>query len=103
MHARTLIITDPARSDLDDIYDHIAKDSPANAERFIKAIVTGLHLIARNGTTGAARDWISPGLRVHVHGNYCAYFRVDNGNLVVQRVVHSARDVNLIFVDPDRP
>jgi toxin ParE1/3/4 len=98
---RTLVITDPARADLDGIYDHIAADSPESAERFITRLIAQLHRIARIGVTGVARDGLRPGLRMHPFGRYCAYFRVTDDHLVIVRIVHSARDVDAISFESE--
>ena len=100
MQARTLVVTDPAKADLDSIYDYIAVNSPNAADRFVTAIVTDLHRLAAQGYTGLNRGWIRPNLRLHVYGNYCIYFRTDNGNFVVLRVVHGARDIDAIIFEP---
>lgn len=98
---RDLVITDPARKDLDDIYDYIAQDSPAAAETFVTGLVGSLYEMADLGLTGSPRDWVRPGLRLHVHGKYCAYFRVTDDDLVVIRVVHGARDVDALSFSED--
>ena len=99
---RTLIITEAAKADLDEIYDFIALDSEIAADRFVTDLVADLHRIALLGVTGAARDWIRPGLRLHVFGKYCAYFRADKHDLTVIRIVHGARDVDTIIFDPEK-
>lgn len=97
--SRGLIITDTAQADLDDIYDYIANDSPAAAERFVSSLLDGLHELAVLGLTGAPRDWVRPGIRLYVHGKYCAYFRADDEDLTVVRIVHGARDVTALSFD----
>jgi len=42
---------------------------------------------------GAARDHISPGLRVTFHGSYAIYYLPHPEELVIVRVLHGARDV----------
>ena len=34
---------------------------------------------------------------MHPIDKYCVYFRADDANLVVVRILHSARDVDAIF------
>ncbi len=102
IQSRTLVFTDPARDDLDSIYDFIANDSPTDAERFVKRLVAELARLAKRGVTGAPRDKIRPGLRSHPYGRYCAYFRVNDQHLVVVRIIHSARDIDAkAFDTPD--
>lgn len=63
-------------------------------------LVADLHHIAEIGVTGVARDWVRPGLRLHVFGKYCAYFRYNDRELIVLRIVHGARDVDAILFEP---
>jgi plasmid stabilization system protein ParE len=45
------------------------------------------------GHSGSPRNNISPGLRLAVHGRYNIYFRVTSTEVIIVRVLHSARDV----------
>jgi toxin ParE1/3/4 len=63
-------------------------------------MIEDLARIADLGVTGVARDWIRPGLRLHIYGKYCAYFRTDDECLTVLRIVHGARDLDTIIFDP---
>lgn len=60
-----------------------------------------LYRVATLGYAGVARDWIRPGLRLHIYGNYCAYFCVTDTHFNVLRIVHGARDIDAIIVEPD--
>ena len=62
-----------------------------------------LHRVASIGYTGVARGWIRPGLRLHVYGNYCAYFRHDDKTFNVLRIVHGSRDIDAIIFDSGTP
>ena len=99
MARRILVVTQPAQNDLDEIYDYVAHDSPQSAERFVERLLASLAKVARTGSSGVPRDVIRPGLRLHVHGNYCCYFRIIENRLVVLRIVSSARDVGRIAFD----
>ena len=59
-----------------------------------------MHRIARTGVSGVARDWLRPGLRMHPYEKYCVYFRVTDRELVVIRIIHSARDIDAIIFEP---
>ena len=98
---RELIVTDTARADLDGIYDYIAADSPDSAARLITRLDTAMHKAARSGTTGVPRDWVRPGLRALIVGNYLIYFRLADNALTVIRVVHSAQDIGAMSFDAD--
>lgn len=96
--ARSLIISNTAKADLDGIYDRIAADDPDAAAQYILRLDTYLHKIARIGRTGVPRDWLSPGLRAHIFGAYAIYFRVTGNDLTVVRTIHGARDIDTIIV-----
>jgi toxin ParE1/3/4 len=42
---------------------------------------------------GAPRDILAPGLRAAFQGRYAVYYRADEREVVVVRVLHGARDV----------
>ena len=52
-----------------------------------------LQWIADTGFNGAARGWVSLGLRLDVYKDRCIYFRIDAGTVTILRVVHGAMDV----------
>ena len=101
IQSRQLILTDPARADLDDIYDQLATRGTPIAERFVNGLLTDLRQCADNGHIGAPRDTIRPGLRVRVHGKFCAYFRYDDRHWIVLRIVRGARDIGGLTFDDD--
>jgi toxin ParE1/3/4 len=43
--------------------------------------------------SGNARDQLAPDLRVTFHGRYAIYYTPRKSELVIVRVIHSARDV----------
>lgn len=100
MTPRILVMTASAEADLDEIYDFILADNAVAADRFVTALVADLHRVAHLGYTGVERGWIRPGLRLHIYGNYCAYFRVDEHHFNVVRIVHGARDIDAIIFEP---
>lgn len=57
--------------------------------------------IADLGHSGVSREWIRPGLRMHVLGSYCIYFRLTGRETHIVRVLHSARDIDIIVFDGD--
>ena len=102
MRQRRLVISEPARNDLDDIYDFISGDNPDAADRFVTGVLNDLHSMAVAGHIGAPRDWISPGLRLHVHGRFSAYCRFDDTTLTLVRFLRGAQDIGAItFVSDD--
>jgi toxin ParE1/3/4 len=43
--------------------------------------------------SGATRDVLAPGLRAAFQGRHVIYYRADEGEVVIVRVLHGARDV----------
>jgi toxin ParE1/3/4 len=97
--SRKLIVSDAAKTDLDGIFDFIAVDSPDAAGRVISGLVASMLKIARTGSTGVPRDWVSPGLRAHIYKKYAIYFRVTPDALTVIRVLHGSRDIDSAIFD----
>lgn len=69
-----------AERDLIDIGDFIARDSPANAVRFIARLEEFCELLVSQPLAGRVRDEVSPGLRSLPYGRYVIFYRViDDG------------------------
>lgn len=99
---KVLVVTSAARADIDNVLNHIAKEAGDEvALGFADTIDRELSRLAYVGHSGASREWISPGLRLHVIGNYCVYFRVVANETRIVRVVHGHMDVNAIVFDPN--
>jgi toxin ParE1/3/4 len=97
---KQLQITDTARADIREIISYLASEaSPEIAEAFLRRLDAELITLAELGHSGVSREWISPGLRLHVIGNYCAYFRVTEDTTRIIRVLNGARDVDAIVFD----
>jgi toxin ParE1/3/4 len=86
-----------ARLDLDQIHDYIASDKPLAARQWIKRTADRFSWLAKNPRCGQSRNEILPGLRSFSHGNYIVYFRQEESNLEIVRVLHGARDIEGLF------
>ncbi len=62
------------------------------ATRFVDAIQANFDRLVDFPLSGAARDRLAPGLRAAFHGRYVAYFQSNEHELLIVRVLHSARD-----------
>ncbi|MGB0084807.1 MAG: type II toxin-antitoxin system RelE/ParE family toxin [Rhodomicrobiaceae bacterium] len=92
-----LQITDTARADIQEIIGYLASEAgTAVAETFLRRIDAELTTLAELGHSGVSREWISPGLRLHVIGNYCVYFRCTEDATRIIRLLNAARDINAI-------
>ena len=65
-----------SRQDLLDIGDHIAKDSRANARRFVGKLMEQCQRIGHAPLGYAGREDLAPGLRMAALGRYVIFFRV---------------------------
>ncbi len=86
-----VVFTEEAETDLEQIADAIAQDSPLRARSFVRELrdlcerltdaPTGYPLVPRYEHTG---------LRRRVHGNYLIFYRVDVNAIEVIHVLHGA-------------
>lgn len=94
---KQLHITDTARADIREIIGYLASEAGADvAETFLLRIDAELTTLAELGHSGVSREWINPGLRLLVIGNYGAYFRVTEHTTSIIRVLNGARDVDAV-------
>lgn len=95
---KALHVTAPARSDIDDALDYLAREASLRvALDFADEIGRELTRLADVGHSGVSREWLSPGLRMITVGRYCLYFRVTDTETRIIRVLHGARDVSHII------
>jgi len=81
-----------SRLDLLDIGDFIAKDSPANARRFVSKLIDQCKRIGRAPLGYVSREDLAPGLRMAALDRYVIFFRVLDGVVRIERVLHGARN-----------
>jgi toxin ParE1/3/4 len=94
---KRLVFTPAAREDLMTIGLFIAEDNPERAESFVAELETKARHLAEWPGSHPARDDISPGLRVAVHGRYLLLYRHLQDEVRIVRVVHGARDLPRLF------
>ena len=90
-----------SRQDLLDIGDYIAKDSRATARRFVGKPIDQCQRIARAPLGYASRGDLAPGLRMAALGHYVIFFRVLDGTVRIERVLHGARNLPMLFGEAD--
>jgi toxin ParE1/3/4 len=97
---KRLVISDTARGDIREVILYLADQAGIEvAERFLERIDAELITLAELGHSGVSREWVSPGLRMHVLGDYCIYFRVTDDETRIIRFLNGSRDVNVIVFD----
>ena len=86
-----------SRQDLLDIGDYIAKDSRANARRFVGKLMEQCQRVGKAPLAYTGREDLAPGLRMAPMGRYVIFFRVLGDVVRVERVLHGARDILAVF------
>lgn len=86
-----------SRQDLLDIGDYIAKDSRANARRFVVQLIDQCQRIGRASLGYVSREDLAPGLRMAALGHYVIFFRVIDGAVRIERVLHGARNLPAVL------
>ena len=86
-----------SRQDLLEIGDYIAKDSRANARRFVGKLMEQCKRIGNAPLGYASREDLAPSLRMAALGRYVVFFRVIDGTVRIERVLHSARNLPAVL------
>lgn len=84
-----------AESDLDDIWFYLVSETGNVdlADRVVDSIASRLFLIANYPRIGRPRDDIRTGLRSLTVGGYVVFYRIDNEDVVILRILHGKRDI----------
>lgn len=87
-----------ARDDLGEIADFIGQDNPARARTFIEELRDHCRRLAAQPRLHRLREEFGSGVRGAVHGAYLIlYTHRDDGSVVIERVVHGARDLDRLL------
>ena len=81
------------------IWDHIADDSLAAADRWLDHLNTQFRLLVTQPLIGRARDELAAGVRSLPMDRYVVFYVPNDDGIDVVRVLHSARDVDALFGD----
>ncbi|MDQ8188546.1 type II toxin-antitoxin system RelE/ParE family toxin [Pelagicoccus sp. SDUM812002] len=95
--ARDLYISEEAESDLDDIWDYIAKDSPLKADRFLEQLYRKCISISELDGIGRRRDELADGLLSIPHKKYIIFFVRDASQVNIVRILRGSRDLDQLF------
>jgi toxin ParE1/3/4 len=99
---KRLVVSDTARGDIREVIIYLAEQAGSEvAERFLERIDAELITLAELGHSGVSREWVSPGLRMHVLGDYCIYFRVTDHETRIIRFLNGSRDVSTVVFDQE--
>ncbi|HVA47788.1 MAG TPA: type II toxin-antitoxin system RelE/ParE family toxin [Pirellulales bacterium] len=89
--AKTVVVTEQALRDLEEIHDYIARDKPLAAKKLIKQLQRKFQTLATFPELGASCDQIQTGLRSHAAGSYVIFFEPITAGIRVVRVAHGRR------------
>ena len=94
-----MIVTILPSADLDlfEIWDYIANDSLAQADKMSAEFHRKFFILAENPEMGRTRDDLETNLRSFPVGNYVIFYEVTDDGIKVLRVLHGARDIPDIF------
>ena len=96
---RKLEISSEGISDLGEIWDYIANDSSANADRFVEQIYQKCVEISELDGIGRSREELYPGLFSISFRKYIIFFQRADSCVRIIRILHGARDIGAVFND----
>jgi plasmid stabilization system protein ParE len=98
---KTFALTPLAAGDLNEIWDYIAEDSIEAADRTLSEIQTAIQkLVQRPGIGHPREDLADKRHRFLLVHSYLIVFRVGTDPIQIIRVLHAARDVQIILEMP---
>lgn len=86
-----------AETDILEIWDYIADDSLAAADRWVDRLDEQFRVLATQPMMGRARDELAPGVRSFPFGRYVVFYVLLDDGIDVVRVLHGARDIDALF------
>ena len=94
-----VVFAPAALSDLFEIGNYVAMDSPAAAARLVASFKKQAASLAEAPGVGRARPEFGAQLRSFAVGKYVIFYRAIEGGVEIVRVLHGARDIDQILGD----
>ncbi len=88
-----IVRTSHAEEGLIAIWQYVARDSEAAADRLLDRIENRWQQLAIYPSSGPLRDDIAPGIRHLVVGEYLTFYRVGDDAIEILRVLHGRRKI----------
>lgn len=88
-----LVFAAKADEDLEALADYIAEGSPRNALVYVRALRAWCETLTAYPLRFPAAPGIGSGLRRAPYGNYLVFYSVHEDHLLIERVMHSARQL----------
>ena len=92
-----VFVSDLADADLAEIYQYIAERSPAGADSFVREIARRFENLGMFPFIGRERSMLFRGMRSVVVHPYVVFYTVEPDGIVIMRVLHGRRDIDLEF------
>lgn len=86
-------LTPAAKEDLLAIWQYIAADNPAAADRVIDDLLDSSESIAAFPSLGPDRPDLASNVRYFPRGSYLIFYRPDSHGVEILRYVHAERDL----------
>jgi toxin ParE1/3/4 len=93
--------TKSAKKDLGEIYEYIAQDNIAAADKLKARLQQRWCGLVDMPRIGSDRKKLKPNLRSVTEGNYVIFYRVLVEEIQIVRVLHSSRDAETVFTEFD--
>jgi toxin ParE1/3/4 len=86
-----------AARDPEEIGDFMAQDSPARAVAFVQEMRAHVQALNESPGIGAPRPEYGPDVRVLRHCRYLIFHSQSGGDVLIERVLHSAREIGDLY------
>ncbi|MBI1389897.1 MAG: type II toxin-antitoxin system RelE/ParE family toxin [bacterium] len=86
-----------AETDLEELWNFIAKDSVNRADRFVEMIFNQFEKITINPHIGRIRRELQAGIRSFPFQNHVIYYQVLSERIEIIRVLHDAQNRDIIM------
>ena len=103
MQQPTILRSNSARNDLQEIWNFIARDNPTAASSLIREFDRRFSILSASPHIGRGADSLAEGLRVWPMGSYSIFYKPFHGGIVIVRVLQGARQVLPEYFDPESP
>jgi toxin ParE1/3/4 len=95
---KPFVLTPRAAQDINDIWDYIANDNIAAADRVIESLERAISKLAKTPSIGHAREELADKRhRFFLVYSYLIVYRYETQPLQIIRVLHASRDVQSIL------
>ncbi|WP_350225187.1 type II toxin-antitoxin system RelE/ParE family toxin [Agrobacterium sp. lyk4-40-TYG-31] len=96
MKTRSTVWTTAARLDVAKDHAFIYEENIAAADRLARDIRRKAHSIAELGLTGVSKEAFGPGVRSIAYRERLIFFRVEDTELIILRVLHGHQNISNI-------